>query len=356
MASPRRKVSLNKSGGAAAALLAWYDENARILPWRVGPKERAKGARPDPYVVWLSEVMLQQTTVATVAPRFSEFLCRWPNVEALAAAELDEVLGAWAGLGYYARARNLHKCAVEVARLGGFPQAEEGLRALPGVGDYTAAAIAAIAYDARAIPVDGNIERVTARLFAIETPLPSARAEIKARIGEIWPETRSGDFAQALMDLGASACAPRSPDCGACPLSVFCAAFMRGEPDAFPRRAAKQQKPTRFGAAYALFNGDGAVLLERRPEKGLLGGMLGLPGTEWSAEKPAASPPAKAKWKEAGSVRHNFTHFHLELDVFAARAPKSFREPAGWLWLPAAEARLPTVMKKALERASDLIS
>ncbi|MEZ5929609.1 MAG: A/G-specific adenine glycosylase [Parvularculaceae bacterium] len=246
-----------REGTPASALLAWYDANARVLPWRIGPAARKKGAAPDPYAVWLSEVMLQQTTVATVTPRFQEFLDRWPNVDAMAKAPLDDVLGAWAGLGYYARARNLHKCAVEVAKLGGFPDAEEALRTLPGIGDYTAAAIAAIAFDAPAVVVDGNIERVTARLFAIETPIPAAKPEIKARIGELWPQKRSGDFAQALMDLGANVCTPRSPDCDACPLSKWCAAFARGDQESFPKRAVKAAKPTRFGEAYALFQRKG---------------------------------------------------------------------------------------------------
>ena len=341
-----------REGTPASALLAWYDANARVLPWRVGPAARKKGVAPDPYAVWLSEVMLQQTTVATVTPRFQDFLDRWPTVDAMARAPLDDVLGAWAGLGYYARARNLHKCAVEVARIGGFPQDEDALRALPGIGDYTAAAIAAIAFDAPAVVVDGNIERVTARLFAIETPIPAAKPEIKARIGELWPQKRSGDFAQALMDLGASVCTPRSPDCDACPLSEWCAGLARGDQESFPKRAAKAAKPTRFGEAYALFNGKGEVLLQRRPEKGLLGGMLGLPGTEWSVKKPDPAPPAKANWRAAGAVRHTFTHFHLELDVFAAPAPKAFRAPESHHWIDAEEAKLPTVMKKALERAT----
>ncbi|MFZ5616057.1 MAG: A/G-specific adenine glycosylase, partial [Pseudomonadota bacterium] len=270
------------------SLLKWYDANARELPWRVGPEARKAGERPVPYRVWLSEIMLQQTTVATVRPRFNEFLARWPTVEAMAAASLDDVLGQWAGLGYYARARNLHKCAVEVARAGGFPKTEEELRALPGVGQYTAAAIAAIAFDAPAIVMDGNIERVAARLFAIKTPLPKAKAELKEAIGAVWPEKRSGDFAQALMDLGAGVCSPRNPKCLLCPLSAHCEARAKGIAESLPRKAKRPEKPLRRGIAYALVNSKGEILFERRPEKGLLGGMLGLPGTEWMSLLPLA--------------------------------------------------------------------
>lgn len=337
--------------GPGKALLDWYDANARDLPWRVGPSARKAGARADPYRVWLSEIMLQQTTVATVRPRFSAFTERWPSVEALAAASLDEVLGEWAGLGYYARARNLHKCALAVAARGGFPTTEDALRALPGVGAYTAAAIAAIAFDRRAIVVDGNIERVSARLFAIETPLPKARPELKAAIGSVWPRRRSGDFAQGLMDLAASLCTPRAPKCEICPLKDHCKAQVNGIAGDLPRKAAKPQKPTRRGVAYALFNANGEMLFERRPEKGLLGGMLGLPGTAWTVGPAAPAAPAKAKWRLAGVATHTFTHFHLELDVMAAAAPKGFRAGGDLCWLKPETARLPTVMKKAVERA-----
>ena len=332
------------------ALLRWYDRNARTLPWRAPP---GSARRPDPYRVWLSEVMLQQTTVATVGPRYERFLARWPSVEAMAGASLDEVLGEWAGLGYYARARNLHKCAVAVAALGRFPDTEEALRALPGVGDYTAAAIAAIAFDRRAVVMDGNIERVAARLFAIETPLPKAKGELKAAIGAIWPKKRSGDFAQALMDLGAGVCTPRAPKCLLCPLTEHCRARAKGIAEALPVKAKKGDKPLRRGVVYALVNDRGDVLFERRPEKGLLGGMLGLPGTAW-VEQPNPLPPFAGEgslWRAAGTVRHTFTHFHLELEVMTARAPKAHRAEEGQMWLAPGEARLPTVMRKAVTRA-----
>ncbi len=336
------------------ALLRWYDRNARELPWRVGPAARKRGERPDPYRVWLSEIMLQQTTVATVRGRFNEFVARWPTLEAIAAASLDDVLGEWAGLGYYARARNLHKCAVVVAGKGGFPDTEDELRALPGLGAYTAAAIAAIAFDRRAVVIDGNIERVTARLFVIETPLPKAKVALKAAIGSIWPKQRSGDFAQALMDLGATVCTPRGPKCLLCPVSDHCKARAAGIADSLPGKVERTAKPTRRGIAYALVNADGEMLFERRLEKGLLGGMLGLPGTEWMVKSPVHAPPMKAKWRSAGVVRHSFTHFHLELDVMVASLPASPRHKAGddqgdsRLWLAPENARLPTVMRKAV--------
>ena len=340
----------------ARAALAWYDTHARDLPWRAAPS--ASRARPDAYAVWLSEIMLQQTTVATVAPRYAEFLKRWPSVEAMAAAPQDDVLGQWAGLGYYARARNLHKCAVVVARDHGgkFPDTEDKLRSLPGIGDYTAAAIAAIAFGRRAVVVDGNIERVIARLFAIETPMPTAKVEIKARAAEIWPAKRSGDFAQALMDLGAGVCRPKAPNCTACPLAKFCAARVLGAQENFPVRAAKKARPARIGAVFALTNEKGEMLFERRPEKGLLGGMLGLPGTDWKSETPDeifVSAPAKAKWKRAGAIEHAFTHFHLTLDVYLAAAPKTFRRNVKQQWIAPAAAKLPTVMKKAVGLAME---
>ncbi len=340
--------------GVAPALLRWYDANARALPWRVSPQARKAGRRADPYAVWLSEIMLQQTTVATVTPRFAEFLARWPTIEAMAAAPLDDILSQWAGLGYYARARNLHKCAVELAARGGFPEYEEELKTLPGIGDYTAAAIAAIAFDKRAVVVDGNVERVVARLFAIETPLPAAKAKIKACAEAIWPQQRSGDFAQGLMDLGAGVCRPKAPLCLLCPISSACEAPRQGRQEAFPVKPARKQKPKRAGAAFVLVNAKGEMLFERRPEKGLLGGMLGLPGTDWAtglAEDLYASAPAKADWARAGAITHVFTHFHLTLEVFTAPAPKGFRRWPHQQWIAPAAARLPTVMKKAVAAA-----
>jgi len=345
----------------APAVLRWYGKNARALPWRVGPRDqkmaRQSGGKPDPYHVWLSEIMLQQTTVATVGPRYAQFLKRWPDVNQMAAAPLDDVLGQWAGLGYYARARNLHKCAVVVAREQGgeFPDTEEALIKLPGVGAYTAAAIAAIAFDRRAVVVDGNIERVIARLFAIATPLPAARPEIKTRAALLWPKKRSGDFAQGLMDLGAAVCKARAPLCGACPISSLCDAYALGAPAEFPKKAPKKSKPKRTGAAFVLTNTKGEMLFERRPEKGLLGGMLGLPGTAWMEKGVGdvfAHAPAKvekAKWARTGAVIHIFTHFHLTLDVYVALAPRGFRRAADQYWLTPTTARLPTVMKKAVE-------
>lgn len=350
------KKSGRVEGAISNALLDWYDANARALPWRVGPKARRAGARPDPYAVWLSEIMLQQTTVATVAPRYGEFLKRWPDVRAMAAAPLDDVLGQWAGLGYYARARNLHKCAVTIVAEhdGNFPDTEEALLALPGVGAYTAAAIAAIAFDRRAIVVDGNIERVVARLFEIKTPLPAAKPEIKDRAETIWPRTRSGDFAQGLMDLGASVCRPKSPTCLLCPLSTHCAAAKSGRAGQLPRKAAKKPKPQRRGAVFALLNSKGEMLFERRPEKGLLGGMLGLPGTQWTENPPAnytAEAPAAANWRKAGEAAHVFTHFQLILDVYIAGAPTGFRRKGEQKWIKPEIAQLPTVFKKAVDCA-----
>jgi len=342
----------------APALLRWYGRNARTLPWRVGPKDLKSGAAPDPYHVWLSEIMLQQTTVATVVTRYGEFLERWPNVVVMAATPLDDILGAWAGLGYYARARNLHKCAVVVAsdHGGEFPDREEALRALPGIGDYTAAAIAAIAFNQRAVVVDGNIERVVSRIIAIETPLPAAKPIIKQYTNYIWPKARSGDFAQGLMDLGAGVCRPKAPSCSSCPISSHCDAYARGEPGRFPVKAPKKPKPIRTGVVFALRNRKGEILFERRPDKGLLGGMLGLPGTDWLVEQGRAGPGAgdaftKTTWKKTGSITHIFTHFHLTLEVYVGVAPKGFRRSSNQQWIAPAKARLPTVMKKAVELA-----
>jgi A/G-specific adenine glycosylase len=336
------------TGPDPALLLAWYDRMARPLPWRVRPAERAAGRLPDPYRVWLSEIMLQQTTVAAVQPYFATFTARWPTVEALAAAPEAEVMAAWAGLGYYARARNLVACARAVAALGGrFPDTEAGLRALPGIGPYTAAAIAAIAFDRHAVVVDGNVERVIARLFAVETPLPDAKPALREHAARLTPPARPGDYAQAVMDLGATVCAPRRPACGVCPWLGACAGRAAGIAAALPAKREKPAKPVRRGTAWVALRADGAVLLEERPARGLLGGMLGLPGGGWDGASAAA--PFPADWRTAGAVRHTFTHFHLELRVEAARIPARLR-PAGGTFLLAetALAALPTVMRKAL--------
>ena len=304
-------------------LLAWYDQSARQMPWRVGPAERAAGRMPDPYRVWLSEIMLQQTTVAAVAAYFRRFTRRWPKVEDLAAADDAEVMAEWAGLGYYARARNLLKCArIVAAEHGGrFPDTAEGLRALPGIGPYTAAAVAAIAHDAPEAVVDGNVERVMARMFAIESPLPAAKPEIAAAAARLTPSRRAGDYAQAVMDLGATICTPTKPACGVCPWRAGCRARARGLQDALPRKAPKKAKPTRFGIAYVARRRDGAWLLERRPQRGLLGGMLAWPCTEWTdTREPEPAPPVKADWKMLDAeVRHVFTHFSLRLRIACAR-------------------------------------
>lgn len=333
----------------AASVLAWYDANARDLPWRAPP-----GAPPPaPYRVWLSEVMLQQTTVAHAAPYFARFVTRWPGVEALAAADEADVMREWAGLGYYSRARNLIACARAVAGRGGFPDDEAGLRALPGIGDYTAAAIAGIAFGRRTTPVDANIERVVARLFAIGEPLPRGKAALRAALERIVPERRAGDFAQALMDLGATVCTPRAPRCAACPLRGDCAGFASGAPERFPVKPPKKSKPRRVGRAWWIERG-GAVWLVRRPARGMLGSMRALPDDGWSAQADgSAVPPIPGAWRSTGSVRHGFTHFNLELEVDlceAARYPKL----EGGEWWPLArldEAGLPTLFAKAARLA-----
>jgi A/G-specific adenine glycosylase len=293
--------------------------------------------------------MLQQTTVAAMTPFFAKFLKRWPDISALAAAPRDDVLGAWAGLGYYSRARNLHAAAQTLA-VNGFPKSEAGWRALPGVGAYTAAAISAIAYDQPTNVVDGNVERVMARLHAVETPLPKAKPELHTLASALVTAKRPGDWAQALMDLGATVCTPRAPKCGMCPWSAYCAALARGAPDTFPRRAGKAKRAERFGAAFVLRRGE-RVWLVRRPDAGLLGGMAGLPSTEWRARAwtrrtALKHAPAEARWTKAGQVRHVFTHFGLTLDVYAADAA-----PGGDGWWGDANA-LPSVFKKAVRVGS----
>jgi A/G-specific adenine glycosylase len=345
-----------------ADLIAWYDRHRRDLPWRAAPGERMA-----PYRVWLSEIMLQQTTVRAVAPYFERFLSRFPSLRSLAAAPLDEVLAAWAGLGYYSRARNLHACAKTiVAEHGGeFPRSEAGLAALPGIGPYTAAAIASIAFDQKSVPVDGNVERVIARLFRVAEPLPGAKPQIRSLAERLAPASRNGDFAQALMDLGATICRPRRPDCMLCPWREACAAREAADQESYPRKAAKREGKLRRGAAFVLLRSDGAVLVRSRKEEGLLGGMTEVPGTAWSADfdeaaaLPQAPTPVKGsgglEWRRlAGKVSHVFTHFPLELTVFVANVGRTAQAPAGCRFLPRealADAAFPTLMRKVLRHA-----
>ena len=342
----------------AAALLDWYDRHARKLPWRVPPGQTKTGVKADPYRVWLSEIMLQQTQVATVRSYYEKFLANWPSVEALAAADTEEVMKAWAGLGYYSRARNLKKCADEVATVhhGRFPQTAGELRQLPGVGDYTAAAIAAIAFGEPVAVVDGNVERVLARQLRLETPLPAGKAEIRALASQLTPERRPGDFAQAMMDLGATLCSPKKPACSLCPVSDSCAAFSAGDADRFPLKAPKAEKPTRRGAVFVIRNGKDAIWLVKRPDSGLLGGMSALPGTDWTARQDGltgeSALPFSGNWHKAGSVRHTFTHFHLQLEVWQT-GTDALPPFEGWWSAPGilATEALPTVMKKAIAAA-----
>ena len=342
---------------AAARLLAWYDSNRRVLPWRAVP-----GEKPDPYRVWLSEIMLQQTTVAAAGGYYREFLSRWPSVDRLASASLDEVRAAWSGLGYYSRARNLHRTAGIVARdlAGEFPRDAALLRKLPGIGPYTAGAIAAIAFGAQEAAVDANAERVLARYFAVEEPLPKAKSVLRERAQSLVPVRRAGDFAQALMDLGALVCTPKRPACSKCPWADNCRGFARGVAELLPRRQEKAARPLKRGAAFVARNRDGAVLLVKRPENGLLGGMLQPPLGPWSSKLPSrdealGQAPFGADWeRRAGLVRHGFTHFELEIAVW--RAEISSRKIDDGIWVASdrlADAALPTVMRKILAHAFD---
>ncbi len=339
------------SAGLASQLLDWYDAHARVLPWRSPPCEV-----PDPYRVWLSEIMLQQTTVQAVKAYFEKFVALWPQVEDLAAAPLDDVLKAWAGLGYYARARNLHACAKAVVqRFGGrFPETEEELRSLPGIGPYTAGAIAAIAFGKPHAAVDGNVERVISRLYAIETPLPDSKPEIRALTQALVPQARAGDFAQALMDLGATICTPKSPNCLICPWTEHCEGRRTGLAPSLPRKKQKRAVPVRRGVAYWVEREDGAVLLRRRPEKGLLGGMMEVPSSAWgeTPQNAEAEAPLAATWRKLpGLVTHTFTHFHLELEVLCAEQVTDgvLRSDGIYRWTlreDLAGEALPTVMRK----------
>ena len=359
----QQQLPLRPAGpDTVAALLDWYDRERRDLPWRAAPRRRQ-----DPFKVWLSEIMLQQTTVKAAIPYYRRFLARWPDVGALAAAQLEDVLRAWAGLGYYSRARNLHACAREVATAhgGSFPRDEAALRKLPGIGPYTAAAIAAIAFGEQATPVDGNVERVVARLFAVQRPLPAVKPELRRLAATLTPTRRPGDFAQAMMDLGATICTPRRPSCLMCPLQVDCHGAARGFAGSLPRRSAKPARPARFGVAFVALREDGHVLLRQRPVAGLLGGMLEVPSTDWCeawlpAEQAMLAQPVSAPWWPVpGAVSHTFTHFRLALLVYRAvvpvDAPLTFwAEPERCRWLPRRElesAALPSVMRKVLAHA-----
>ncbi len=350
--SPKTMAEARPPENLVTTLLHWYDENARDLPWR------KKGMLQDPYKVWLSEIMLQQTTVAAVKDYFLKFIALWPDVHALAAADREDVMRAWAGLGYYARARNLHACAklVSSERGGMFPQTIAELQKLPGIGPYTAGAIAAIAFDVPAAAVDGNVERVVSRLHAIETPLPDSKPQIRFITQSLVPQLRAGDFAQALMDLGATICTPRSPNCRICPWTDDCAARQKGIAEILPRKAAKKIIPTRKGYVFWVEH-NGQVLLRQRPDNGLLGGMLEVPTTEWSSKLPQTyEVPVNTSWKKLrGHIAHTFTHFHLELTVLKANAVpiRVNLEDSSYRWISlddlSGEA-LPTVMRKVVAK------
>jgi A/G-specific adenine glycosylase len=353
-ASLNRRPPKTKRASPAERLLAWWDVHRRDLPWRARPGETA-----DPYAVWLSEILLQQTTVAAATPYFLRFMARWPRVADLAAAPIEEVMQTFAGLGYYSRARNMHACAQKIAERGGvFPQNEAALRKLPGIGVYTSAAIAAIAFDAPASPVDGNIARIVARLNALERPIAEARGEIAALAAALTPRDRPGDFAQAMMDLGAAICTPRSPDCGACPLSRHCSAFSCGEPEAFPRKAVKTARPLRKGVAFFLRDQDDRILMRTRPPKGLLGGTVELPCGPWSTDfdmtDALGHAPCTADWRRLpGIVGQVFTHFSLELTIYAGRA-RGREANGGCYWVAEFEIErlaLSGVMSKAIAHA-----
>lgn len=360
----------------AQELLAWYDRHRRELPWRVTPDMRATGVVNDPYHVWLSEVMLQQTTVAAVKAYFEKFVRLWPRVEDLAAADAEDVMKAWAGLGYYARARNLKKCAEEVASQHGgrFPQTSDELRALPGIGDYTSAAIAAIAFDEPAPVMDGNVERVIARIFRIGEALPSAKPIFRRHLATLTPQQRPGDFAQAMMDLGATICTPKRPACALCPWRENCRAMREGDPELYPVKSGKKAKPLRSGAAYVAVDGGCHLLLRKRPPEGLLGGMSEVPTTAWTSNRDGATgidhAPFAANWQPCGTVTHVFTHFELRLSVYRADVERSEVEAErgaaaftqqdakarsdNGFWVPVTNLdgeALPTVMKKAISAA-----
>ncbi|MBL0370873.1 A/G-specific adenine glycosylase [Rhizobium sp. KVB221] len=344
----------------ASELLGWYDRHHRELPWRVSPVMRRNGKVADPYHIWMSEVMLQQTTVQAVKAYFEKFLSLWPTVGDLASADTEDVMKAWAGLGYYARARNLKKCAEAVVALhdGAFPQTVEGLRRLPGIGDYTSAAIAAIAYDIRALVMDGNVERVVSRLFSVREALPGAKPILKAYLETLTPAERPGDFAQAMMDLGATICTPRRPACSLCPWRESCVALHQDDPENFPVKEAKKEKPVRQGAAFVAVDEGQRVLLRKRPDTGLLGAMTEVPTTGWTASRDGETginaAPFAGDWKPTGAITHVFTHFELRLSVYRADVESAGAKPNNGWWEPVANLdgeALPTVMKKAIAAA-----
>ena len=336
-------------------LLKWYDDHARVLPWRVAPSDRILGRMPDPYRIWLSEIMLQQTTVTVVKAYFQKFTNLWPNVFELAAANDSEVMAAWAGLGYYARARNLLKCAREVVLNfeGHFPQDRVQLQSLPGIGPYTSAALASIAFDLPETVVDGNVERVMSRMFDLHVPLPKSKPQLTVFAETLTPKQRPGDYAQAVMDLGATVCTPKSPSCDLCPWSHPCLARQRGTERELPKKLPKALKPTRYGYAYVASKDDGSVLLEQRPNVGLLGGMLCWPSSNWVEGEPVFAPPLKAEWVEVSEdVRHTFTHFHLILKVMIARSVSDSGDQRFTKKTEFRVSDLPTVMRKVWNLAS----
>ena len=347
----------SKAHGAdfAALLLKWYDRHARPMPWRMPPAQSKQGLRSDPYHTWLSEVMLQQTQVATVGKYFLKFVAKWPSISDLASADTEDVMKAWAGLGYYSRARNLKKCAEIIVseHNGRYPQNITELKKLDGIGEYTAAAIAAIAFNQPVAVIDGNVERVIARLYRIRKPLRQAKPEIHQIVSKLLCKKRPGDFAQAMMDLGATLCSPKKPACSLCPVAAHCAAFANADMEAFPVKASKKAKPTRKGAAFIIINNKGAVFLRKRKTSGLLGGMSEVPTSDWNSRRDGVlgvgAAPFKANWKSCRSIKHGFTHFHLELEVWKTEC--EIAAGAGW-WSEhdqIANEALPTVMKKAIE-------
>ncbi len=357
-------VEMTQSIDLSEQLTRWYDRARRDLPWRYAP-----GIAADPYKVWLSEVMLQQTTVKSVTTYFEKFITKWPTVEKLAAASLEDVLRNWAGLGYYSRARNLHKCARQVVSefKGRFPSQEEELLKLPGIGPYTAAAIAAIAFDVPATVVDGNVERVISRLFAVKTPLPQAKAELKQRAETLTPQFRPGDYAQAIMDLGATVCSPKRPSCMLCPIKSHCQAYEQGIQGQLPARAPRGERPLRCGAAFFSLREDGCVLLRTRPREGLLGGMMEIPSSDWLDIPPSLdelsqiAPVHGDWWLVPGQVHHTFTHFRLELLVYRAVVPLEttlnlWAKPEHCIWVHRSELKdqaLPSVMRKVIAHAME---